>query len=283
MRERIEKEFEALNKLGTVAAVSLLPEYRDERLNELKMVFEAAEKRQQEKEEQRRILAEQREEERVQRELLKEKEDAEKEEGKFENSIEKVRREIEASAGAERVALQAKIQQLEADLADAHARKERALAQAQLTKAGHVYIISNIGAFGEGVLKIGLTRRKVPDERIHELGDASVPFPFDKHALIYSENAPKLEEDLQECFRDKRLNLVNDRKEFFRISLDEVKAQLSALGIKVDILSIPEAKEYRQTKALTEKEQKPNGSEPVQAQARFPNDPFESPEETKHA
>lgn len=261
-----------------------MPEYRDARLRELQWVFEAEEKRQQEEEERRRIRAEQREEERVQRELLKEKEDAEKEEANFEKTIEKVRREMEAAAGAERDAMQAKIQQLQDDLAKARERKERAISRAQQTKAGDVYIISNIASFGEGVLKIGLTRREHPDERIQELGDASVPFPFDKHALIHSDNAPELEQILHDHLSDRRLNLVNHRKEFFRVSLDEVKAQLSALGIKADITSIPEAKEYRETRAaLTNKEHKPKSNEVAQTQAPFPKDPFERPEESKHA
>ena len=180
--------------------------------------------------------------------------------------------------------MQAKIIQLEADLAAAHERKARAIAQAQLTKAGHVYIISNVGAFGEGVLKIGLTRRLEPEERIQELGDASVPFPFDIHALIYSENAPELEARLQNHFWDKRLNWVNDRKEFFRIPLNEVSTELHQLGLGVDVLSVPEAKEYRQTVvALAENETKLTGIEAKHIAPKFPSDPFSSTKDSEHA
>jgi hypothetical protein len=124
--------------------------------------------------------------------------------------------------------MEARIRQLEADLAAAQSRKERAIAQAQLTKVGHVYVISNIGAFGEGIVKIGLTRRLDPEERVHELGGASVPFPFDIHAMIYSDNAPEMETCLHEHFWDKRLNWFNNRKEFFRIELAEVQGELAS-------------------------------------------------------
>ncbi len=100
--------------------------------------------------------------------------------------------------------------------------KERAISRAQLTKSGHVYVVSNIGSFGENVYKIGLTRRLDPDDRIRELGDASVPFPFDVHAMIYAENAPDLEQTLHHAFDSRRVNLVNMRKEFFAVSLSEI-------------------------------------------------------------
>ncbi|MES1524119.1 GIY-YIG nuclease family protein, partial [Vibrio cholerae] len=90
-------------------------------------------------------------------------------------------------------------------------------------KAGHVYVISNIGSFGDNVYKIGMTRRLEPMERVKELGDASVPFSFDVHAMIYSENAPALENELHKKFDFQRLNLINTRKEFFAVTLDEIK------------------------------------------------------------
>lgn len=97
---------------------------------------------------------------------------------------------------------------------------------AQQTKSSYVYIISNFGSFGDGVFKIGMTRRLEPLDRVRELGDASVPFTFDVHALIYSEDAPALEAELHRHFNEHRLNLVNNRKEFFRVDLDELKAKL---------------------------------------------------------
>ena len=247
MRERIENAFGVLNKLGTVMHISLNAEYKEARLQELQLVFEAAEKKQQEREEQRRIRVEQREEERVQRELQREREEAERDEAKYENALARARRDMAKVRDAEREAILARIRELEANLAAAQDRKERAIAQAQLTKVGHVYVISNVGAFGEGMFKIGLTRRLNPEERVRELGDASVPFPFDIHALIYSENAPELETKLHNYFWDRRVNWANNRKEFFRVSLDEVATAIRGCGLSAEVLAVPEAKEYRQT------------------------------------
>jgi hypothetical protein len=114
------------------------------------------------------------------------------------------------------------VRELEQSLAEAHARGERAVSQAQLTKSGHVYVISNIGSFGTDVFKIGMTRRLEPLDRVKELGDASVPFAFDVHAMIYSEDAPALEAQLHRKFADVRINLINDRKEFFRTDLASI-------------------------------------------------------------
>lgn len=272
MQERIKKAFEMLNKHGTVLQVSITEAYMALRLKELQLVYESAEKKRQEKEEQRRQRAEQREEERVQKELLREQEDAAKEETKYAKALDKARQELQAARDEEREAMLARIKALEADVAAAHERKERALAQAQLTKVGHVYIISNLGAFGEGVVKIGMTRRLEPEERIQELGDASVPFPFDVHALIYSDNAPELETRLHNHFWDKRINWANDRKEFFRIGLSDVQAAVKELGLKSELLLVPEAREYRETVAALARA-KPSGVAEATV-SRFPVDPF---------
>lgn len=247
MQNRITKAFDAINALGTSLELSISDKYRDSRLNELKLVFEEAEKRQQEREEARRQRAEQREEERVQRELEREREEAERESRRHEKALEKARAEMAAANEAEKERLEAKLAQLQVELDDARSRQERAIAQAQLTKSGHVYIISNIGAFGEGVVKIGVTRRLDPEERIRELGDASVPFPFDPHGLIRSDNAPELERKLHELFWDRRLNWSNDRKEFFRVSLEEVAVGLKSLGFDIGLAAVAEAREYRET------------------------------------
>lgn len=274
MVARIEKAFEALNKQGTVLDIHLSEEYKSARLEELRLTFEAAEKRNQEREEQRRQRAEQREEEKAQRELLKEQQEASEDEARHQKALEKARRELQDAQASERAAMEARIHQLEADLASAQDRRQRAIAQAQLTKMGHVYIISNIGTFGEGVVKIGLTRRLDPEERVHELGDASVPFPFDTHAMIYSENAVELESQLHELFWEHRLNWANDRKEFFAVALDEVEQQLGKLGVATQLARIPEAKEYRQT--IVARDRRPSVAEPP-VEKRFPDDPFSGP------
>jgi hypothetical protein len=129
---------------------------------------------------------------------------------------------------------------------------------AQLTRSGNVYVISNVGSFGEEVFKIGMTRRLDPMARVHELGDASVPFAFDVHAMIYSEDAPGLENAFHRQFAEKRVNLVNMRKEYFRIGLEEIEAFASSQGVKVEFTKLAEAREYRETLAV--REQKKNGA-----------------------
>jgi len=276
MEARIRKAHEALGKLGDRMNVSVTPAYRDARLGELRLVFESAEKRQKEREEQRRQRAEQREEERVQRELEKERAKAEQEELRYEKALETARAELATSIDAERESMLARVQALESDLAEAHSRKERAIAQAQLTRVGHVYVVSNLGAFGEGVVKIGLTRRLDPEERVKELGDASVPFPFDLHALVYSEDAPALETKLHTHFWDKRLNWANDRKEFFRATLNEVHEALHGLGLEAKVLHVPEAREYRESMETAERSRTTKSSARAAPPARgLPEDPFD--------
>mgnify|MGYP001589951504 CR=1 FL=1 len=249
MKKRVETALEALNKFGTVMNVALTEDYLKVRLEELRLVFECAEKKRLEREEQRRQRAAEREEERVQRELLKEQEEAAKDEEEYSAALDEAKKQLEASHEAEKEAMLQRVKALEEQLAAAHTRKERAIAQAQLTRVGHVYVISNLGAFGEGVLKIGLTRRLDPEERIKELGDASVPFPFDLHALLYSEDAPTLETKLHDRFWERRMNWANDRKEFFRVTLEEVRVALSEFGMASDLLSVAEAREFRETLA----------------------------------
>ena len=130
------------------------------------------------------------------------------------------------------------IEALNQDLVEAHEKNQRAKSMAEQTRAGHVYIISNIGSFGENIYKIGMTRRLEPIDRVKELGDASVPFIFDVHAMIYSEDAPTLEKKLHKVFENKRVNLVNSRKEFFNITLDEVEEEVKKLRSHLMILSL---------------------------------------------
>lgn len=121
----------------------------------------------------------------------------------------------------------------------------------RLAEAGYVYIISNVGAFGEGIYKIGMTRRLEPMDRVDELGDASVPFDFDVHALIFSDNAPALEAALHRAFEDRKLNMINTRREFFRVSLDEIKAVVKENFDKtVDFIDVPPAEQFRQSELL---------------------------------
>ena len=121
-------------------------------------------------------------------------------------------------------------------------------------KAGYVYIASNIGAFGENIFKIGMTRRLNPQDRIDELGGASVPFKFDVHAMIFTDNAPALETALHRAFDNRKVNMTNNRKEFFNVTLDEIKqVVLENYDKTVDFVDIPSAQQYRETLKIKEK------------------------------
>jgi hypothetical protein len=145
------------------------------------------------------------------------------------------------------------VNRFEAKLDEARQRKERAIARAQITRSGFVYVISNIGSFGDRVFKIGMTRRMEPMDRIYELSGASVPFPYDLHAMLYSDDAPGLEHELHSLFSDRRLNRVNARREFFNdVALDEIEAFVRSKGLSAQFLRLPEAREYRQTLVLRE-------------------------------
>lgn len=250
MEERIRKCFDAINKLGTVLQVSISDEFWNLKVDELRLTYEYEEKRHLEQEEQRRIREQIREEEKVQREIEKAREEAEREEATFEKALDKARAEA-ARATGEQVEIQnERIRSLEVQLDEAHKQKERAISRAQLMKSGHVYIISNLGSFGENVYKVGMTRRLEPQERIKELGDASVPFPFDVHAMIYCENAPELEGRLHGFLGERRINLVNSRKEFFEVALNEIEEFAKKRGLTVELTKVAEAKEYRETLAM---------------------------------
>lgn len=257
MEERIRKCCDAINKLGTVLQVSITNEFLELKLDELRLTHEYEEKRYQEQEEQRRIREQMREEEKVQRETEKAREEAEREEARFEKALEKARAQAAQATGEQVEELNERIESLEGQLEKAHQQKERAISRAQLTKSGHVYIISNIGSFGENVYKVGMTRRLEPQDRIKELGDASVPFPFDVHAMIYSENAPDLEGALHQFLEERRINLVNPRKEFFQIPLDEIEKFAKKRGLTVAFTMLAEAKEYRETVSMRVQEQSP--------------------------
>jgi hypothetical protein len=250
MEARIRKAWETINSLAAVQQCKVSEVYVNLKLEELILVHEYHEKVQAEKEEQRRIREQMREEEIAQRELEKARLDAEKEEKRYADALIKARAEMEQVAGEKQLKLQGKVEELQRRLEEAHANKERAIARAQMTRSGHVYVISNIGSFGEQVFKIGMTRRLDPMDRVRELGDASVPFQFDVHAVIFSEDAPKLENTLHRVFTNRRVNRVNERREFFRVSIDEIAEAVRQNHGEIEIIREAEAKDYRQSLAL---------------------------------
>ncbi|MBI1787862.1 MAG: GIY-YIG nuclease family protein [Acidobacteria bacterium] len=192
----------------------------------------------------------------MQRESERASQEAEEEEARYQKTLEKARAEAAAATGTQLEKLTEQIRSLESKVDEAHRKKERAVSRAQLTKSGFVYVISNVGSFGERVVKIGMTRRMEPMERIAELGDASVPFPFDLHAMLYSDNAPALEGALHEFVGEKRVNLVNPRKEFYHnIELDEIERFVRERGLSAQFIKLAEAKEYRETLAIRRQQQ----------------------------
>ena len=198
-----------------------------------------------EEEEGRRRL---REEEKALRELKKEAERAEKDAAKAKASIEKNETALAKAKTASQIKkLKEQIEQLKIALQQAEERRERAISMAQQTRCGYVYVISNIGSFGEGVYKIGMTRRIDPMMRVRELGDASVPFPFDVHAMIYTEDAPGLESHLHKVFDLYKLNTMNWRKEYFRVGLEDIRKEVGKCGIHCQWVETASAEQYRES------------------------------------
>jgi uncharacterized protein YwbE len=258
MERRIQASYEAICKAGERAnLVTINEKYKELKLRELGYVYEYQEWKQREKEEQARIREQIREEERAAKELEKAKRDAEKEAKRNADALAKAKSEVEGANEKQKAKLLAQIAELEQRMEEME-EKNRYISQAMLTKSGHVYIISNIGSFGDSILKIGMTRRLEPMDRVKELGDASVPFPFDVHAMIRTSDAPALENALHRHFDGRRVNLENNRKEFFYVTLEEIKTELDVLkeelNIEADIhiTMAAEAKQWRMSEAKRE-------------------------------
>jgi hypothetical protein len=224
--------------------------YLEARVEELRWAVVVHELREREKEEQRRIKEQIREEEKARREFERAQKEAAKEEDAIRRAMDRARSEIAQATDAQREKYEAQLQELSLRLQAAEERNQRALSMAQQTRRGHVYIISNLGSFGEDVFKIGLTRRLEPLDRIRELGDASVPFEFDVHALIFSEDAPALEHSLHRHFLAAQLNKVNPRKEFFRASLSLIREEVEKLGLQATWTMTASALQYRESQAI---------------------------------
>lgn len=274
MEERVTKAFEAINKLGETMRLSITNAYLRQRLDELRLINEYETKKYQEKEEDRDRREKMRDAEKAQREIEQAQEEAEAQEAAYQKLLEKAREEAAAATGSKLEELTKKVSEFSAKLDEARQKKEKAIARAQLTKSGFVYVISNVGAFGEGVFKVGMTRRLEPMDRIMELSGAAVPFPFDLHAMMFSDDAPSLECALHNFLEERRLNLVNTRKEFFHsVKLPEIRGFVEARGLSAQFIEQPEAREYRETLArrqakLSEK------SEGVPLPTRFAESPF---------
>lgn len=253
LEQKIKDAYSLVNLLGRpFRNARITDEYLNSRLAELKWGVAVYAIKMREKEEQRIIKERMREEERARKEYEKAMRDAEKQESAIRKAIEKATIQLSKANEEQRIKYEMHLQELEAQLLEAEAKSQRAVSMAQQTKSGHVYIISNIGSFGENIFKIGMTRRLEPLDRIRELGDASVPFPFDVHAMIYSEDAPALENELHKFFAINQVNKVNPRKEFFRLPLNDVKNYIDKKELNVQWTILAEAAQYRETKALEE-------------------------------
>ena len=247
--KRVQNAFDQINNIIEKFGIKLSTSLLELKIKELQLVYEHQEKRQADVDEQRRIREIMRDELRAERELEKAKEEADKEERRIRTLLERLQESTRNAEGAALEKMNAQVEELKRQLAAAEER-QRKISQAQLTKAGHIYVISNIGSFGESVYKIGMTRRLEPMERIDELGDASVPFRFDVHAMIYSENAPELESILHQEFDSCRINKINLRKEFFRVDLARIEKVARQYKADVEFTYTAEAKEYRQSIAI---------------------------------
>jgi hypothetical protein len=249
--EQIEKKAEVLEKSCITLRCGFNIDYVELKFEECKLQFEFALKKKEEQEEQRAIREQMREEVRVQKQYEDAVKDAEREELKLTRLLEKAREHMAQETELERSLSLAKISLLEEQLVEARERGVRAKSMAEQTRRGFVYVISNLGAFGEGVFKIGLTRRLDPQERVDELSSASVPFPYDVHAICYSDDAPALEHALHKRFSDRRVNAVNHRKEFFRVKLEDIQAALEEIvDDSVEFTMTAKAEDYFQTKRL---------------------------------
>lgn len=253
IEKRIVQCFDSLNKLGATKKVSFSAEFLDLKISELHLQYAYAKAKEAERERQREIAAQIREEQKAEREIEDAKRKAEKEERLKAKALEDAKKELASLQGQANAELAARIARLEGELSEAIANKSRAIARAQMTKSGHVYVLSNIGTMGKSVFKIGMTRRYEPEDRVRELGDASVPFPFDIHAMIFSANAPKLENELHRHFHNRRVNLVNLKREYFHVTIEEVREAVKTLYGDAIFNEVPTAEEFWESESLRKK------------------------------
>lgn len=243
---KIRRAFEILNANDNLSLISY--DYLHLKLEELDATFKYKEQLEHEKDLLREQREHEREEKKLQQEIARERAKIEKDETHINTELARLQKLLFEERN-DRQTLQKEVDGLEQKLQKLNARKEEVDFREAHAKAGYVYVISNVGAFGKDVIKIGVTRRLEPIQRINELGDASVPFRFDVHALIFSDQAFMLEKALHERFSRQRVNQVNGRKEFFQVPLEEVRKAIiqEFSGGSVEFHMRPEAKEFRQS------------------------------------
>lgn len=257
MRNKIASSFESLNKIFSVDGICMTHHLLELKLEELNLAYTFELKRDQEREQQQAIKAQMVEEEKVRREIERQKAKIEKDQLQCNNEIHKLMSYMKnTSSDAEKQLYIDKIDQLERKMNELEKDKDTVLEREANARAGFVYVISNIGSFGENIYKIGMTRRLEPMDRVRELSSASVPFQFDVHAMIFSDDAPALESILHKHFEKNSVNRINLRKEFFNVSLDEIESVVKEnFNNTVEFIRVPAATEYRQTQELLRTEQ----------------------------
>lgn len=238
--KRLDTAVESIARLGALMEMRVAPEYHALRIEELQLtsdyLFKIQEEREAAREERERL----REERKAEQELAAERERLDKERSHYANALAALQQQGKTEEAAE---LEARISQIDAAIEVNDFR-------AANIRAGYVYVISNIGAFGPNVVKIGMTRRLEPLDRVRELGDASVPFPFDVHAIYFSDDAVQLENELHAAFKERRLNQVNLRREFFFANPGQVRDALKTkVGNLLEFTETPEATQYYQSYA----------------------------------
>ena len=249
--KRISSSRDAISKLGAIMGVSISQRYFNLKIDELYLAFEYAQKKQEEKEAQKEARERMREAAKLAKEIEEARKKLEKEQRHYQNALKAVDDQLKNASEADRPAIEEKRKELVSQLEKIDKEFKDVDYREANQRAGYVYVLSNIGAFGENVYKIGMTRRLNPMDRVDELGDASVPFNFDVHAMIFSDDAPRLEAALHNAFADRKLNFVNQRREFFRVSLDEIKKVVKEnYDQSVEFIDLAPAEQYRESLVL---------------------------------
>ncbi|MCM2674579.1 DUF4041 domain-containing protein [Alkalicoccobacillus plakortidis] len=255
IEKQLTKAREQINKLNTRNGIEIRNEYLTLKIEELYLVYEYHVKKEEEKEEQRILKEQMREEKRVQAEIERERKKLEKDEKHFQQALEKYDKQMETASEEMKFEIQTKIDEIHEKVTELQVEKAQVDFREQNAKAGYVYIISNIGSFGSDVFKIGMTRRLEPMDRVNELGSASVPFNFDVHAMVFSDDAPKLERALHKAFENYQVNKINSRKEFFRVDINEIAKVVRQNHNKtIEFTKLAEAEDYRKSLQLEQEE-----------------------------
>ena len=249
--EQVYKTAEMINKLGSTLGIEVPFRYQQLKEKEVRLAYEYALQKEEEKEALREAREQEREARKLAQEIAAARKKLEKEKKQYLAAYKDIAARLENATEEDRADLEEKADELKAKLEDVDAAVADVDYREANQKAGFVYVISNIGSFGEDVYKIGMTRRLDPMERIRELSDASVPFNFDVHAMIFCDDAPKLEAALHREFEDRKVNIVNQRREFFKVSLADIEEVVKANYDKtVEFTEVPDAEQFRTSEEL---------------------------------